>query len=42
MSSLAVFAEAIAPSMPPLAQVKSAMEVVTLCVLLASLKKLGA
>ena len=32
----------IAPSMPPLAQVKSAMEVVTLCVLLASLKKLGA
>lgn len=31
----------IAPSMPPLAQVKSAMEVVTLCVLLASLKKLG-
>jgi DNA-binding transcriptional MocR family regulator len=32
----------IAPSMPPLAQVKSAMEVVTVCVLLASLKKLGA
>jgi DNA-binding transcriptional MocR family regulator len=32
----------IAPSMPPLAQVKSAMEVVTVCVLLASLRKLGA
>ena len=31
----------IAPSMPPLAQVKTAMEVVTVCVLLASLKKLG-
>jgi aspartate/methionine/tyrosine aminotransferase len=31
----------IAPSMPPLAQVRSAMEVVTVCVLLASLKKLG-
>jgi len=32
----------IAPSMPPLAQVKSAMDVVTVCVLLASLRKLGA
>ena len=32
----------IAPSMPPLAQVKSAMEIVTVCVLLASVKKLGA
>ncbi len=32
----------IAPSMPPLAQVRAAMEVVTVCVLLASLKKLGA
>ena len=32
----------IAPSMPPLAQVKVAMEVVAVCVLLASLKKLGA
>jgi len=32
----------IAPSMPPLGQVKSAMEVVSVCVLLASLKKLGA
>jgi DNA-binding transcriptional MocR family regulator len=32
----------VAPSMPPLAQVKSAMDVVTVCVLLASLKKLGA
>jgi aspartate/methionine/tyrosine aminotransferase len=31
----------IAPSMPPLAQVRSAMDVVTVCVLLASLKKLG-
>lgn len=31
----------IAPSMPPLAQVQTAMEVVTVCVLLASLKKLG-
>jgi DNA-binding transcriptional MocR family regulator len=31
----------IAPSMPPLAQVRAAMEVVTVCVLLASLKKLG-
>jgi DNA-binding transcriptional MocR family regulator len=31
----------VAPSMPPLAQVKTAMEVVTVCVLLASLKKLG-
>ncbi|MEP7049261.1 MAG: aminotransferase class I/II-fold pyridoxal phosphate-dependent enzyme [Pseudomonadota bacterium] len=31
----------IAPSMPPLSQVKTAMEVVTVCVLLASLKKLG-
>ncbi|MES1177646.1 MAG: aminotransferase class I/II-fold pyridoxal phosphate-dependent enzyme [Myxococcales bacterium] len=31
----------IAPSMPPLSQVRSAMEVVTVCVLLASLKKLG-
>jgi len=32
----------IAPSMPPLSQVKSAMEVVTVCVLLASIKKLSA
>jgi DNA-binding transcriptional MocR family regulator len=32
----------VAPSMPPLAQVKAAMDVVTVCVLLASLKKLGA
>ena len=31
----------VAPSMPPLAQVRTAMEVVTVCVLLASLKKLG-
>jgi DNA-binding transcriptional MocR family regulator len=31
----------IAPSMPPLAQVRAAMDVVTVCVLLASLKKLG-
>ncbi len=31
----------VAPSMPPLSQVKTAMEVVTVCVLLASLKKLG-
>ena len=31
----------IAPSMPPLAQVRTAMDVVTVCVLLASLKKLG-
>ncbi len=31
----------VAPSMPPLAQVKAAMDVVTVCVLLASLKKLG-
>jgi DNA-binding transcriptional MocR family regulator len=31
----------IAPSMPPLAQVRAAMEVVTVCVLTASLKKLG-
>ncbi|HEX7450707.1 MAG TPA: aminotransferase class I/II-fold pyridoxal phosphate-dependent enzyme [Polyangiaceae bacterium] len=31
----------VAPSMPPLAQVRAAMEVVTVCVLLASLKKLG-
>jgi len=28
--------------MPPLAQVRAAMEVVTVCVLLASVKKLGA
>ena len=32
----------VAPSMPPLAQVQTAMEVVTVCVLLASLSKLGA
>ena len=31
----------IAPSMPPLAQVRTAMEVVAVCVLIASLKKLG-
>ena len=31
----------VAPSMPPLTQVKAAMEVVTVCVLLASLRKLG-
>jgi DNA-binding transcriptional MocR family regulator len=31
----------IAPSMPPLAQVRAAMDVVTVCVLLASLRKLG-
>ena len=31
----------IAPSMPPLAQVRIAMEVVSVCVLLASVKKLG-
>jgi aspartate/methionine/tyrosine aminotransferase len=31
----------VAPSMPPLTQVKAAMEVVTVCVLLASLSKLG-
>ncbi len=31
----------VAPSMPPLAQVKAAMDVVTVCLLLASLKKLG-
>ena len=31
----------VAPSMPPLGQVRAAMEVVTVCVLLASLKKLG-
>jgi DNA-binding transcriptional MocR family regulator len=31
----------VAPSMPPLAQVRAAMDVVTVCVLLASLKKLG-
>jgi DNA-binding transcriptional MocR family regulator len=31
----------IAPSMPPLAQVKTAMEVVAVCVLLASSRKLG-
>ena len=31
----------IAPSMPPLAQVRAAMDVVTVCVLIASLKKLG-
>jgi len=31
----------IAPSMPPLAQVRAAMDVVTVCVLLASLNKLG-
>ena len=31
----------VAPSMPPLAQVRAAMEVVSVCVLLASLKKLG-
>jgi DNA-binding transcriptional MocR family regulator len=31
----------VAPSLPPLAQIKTAMEVVTVCVLLASLKKLG-
>ena len=31
----------IAPSMPPLSQVHTAMAVVTVCVLLASLKKLG-
>ena len=31
----------VAPSMPPLAQVQAAMAVVTVCVLLASLKKLG-
>lgn len=32
----------IAPSLPPLSQVRTAMEVVTVCVALASLKKLGA
>jgi aspartate/methionine/tyrosine aminotransferase len=32
----------VAPSMPPLAQVRAAMDVVTVCVLLASLNKLGA
>lgn len=31
----------VAPSMPPLAQVRAAMDVVTVCVLIASLKKLG-
>ncbi len=31
----------VAPSMPPLAQVRAAMDVVTVCVQLASLKKLG-
>jgi DNA-binding transcriptional MocR family regulator len=31
----------VAPSLPPLAQIRQAMEVVTVCVLLASLKKLG-
>lgn len=32
----------VAPSLPPLAQIVTAMEVVSVCVLLASLKKLGA
>jgi len=32
----------VAPSLPPLAQIRTAMEVVTVCVQLASLKKLGA
>jgi DNA-binding transcriptional MocR family regulator len=31
----------IAPSLPPLDQIRSAMEIVAVCVLLASLKKLG-
>ncbi len=31
----------VAPSLPPLAQIRTAMEVVTVCVLLASLKKLA-
>jgi DNA-binding transcriptional MocR family regulator len=31
----------VAPSLPPLSQIRTAMEVVTVCVLLASLKKLG-
>ena len=31
----------VAPSMPPLAQVRVAMEIVSVCVLLASVKKLG-
>jgi DNA-binding transcriptional MocR family regulator len=31
----------VAPSMPPLAQVRAAMDVVCVCVLLASLRKLG-